>query len=231
MTEAGRTAGDDPHRVTIQRFDDPAAARRYAERKNLPTRRNEREWQCIRRSLAGLSPGSSVLDLPCGTGRLLVPLRRYGFAVTAADSSPHMLAAARDYYETRSGLAGDTCDVRFRCEDVMQTDFRDGEFDAVVCNRLLHHYPASGLRRRALAELKRVSRDRVIVSYFSNLALSAAKFHLRAWLSGTTPSDRVPIWFSELAADLRAVGLACVGTFPVRPGLSPQTYLLLRIET
>ncbi len=227
MSTAGQ-ADDDPHLATVRRFDDPQAASRYAERKNLLTSRNRREWQCIRRGLAGLAPGSSVLDLPCGTGRLTIPLRRHGFTVTAADTSQHMIDVARDYYLARSGLCNDSCDVRFLCRDVMTTGFRDGEFDAVVCNRLLHHYPTPELRRRALAELARVSRGRVIISYFSNFALSAAKFHLRAWLRGRTPNDRVPIWFSELAADLQAVGLRCVGRYPVRPGLSPQTYLRLQ---
>lgn len=223
-------ADSEPHRVTMRRFDDPDVARRYAERKNLLTPRNRREWTCIRRCLAGLPSGSSVLDLPCGTGRLIIPLRRHGFEVTAADSSRHMIDVARDHYLAKSGQTADSCDVRFLREDVMATDFPNGEFDAVVCNRLLHHYPSAELRRRALRELRRVSRNRVIVSYFSNFALSAARFHLRARLRARVPHDRVPIWFSELALDLRAVGLSCVGRHSVRLGLSPQTYLHLQVE-
>jgi SAM-dependent methyltransferase len=49
-----------------------------------------------------------VLEPGCGSGRLLVPLARAGYAVTGIDSSPEMLARA----ETR--LAGETADVRGR---------------------------------------------------------------------------------------------------------------------
>jgi SAM-dependent methyltransferase len=40
--------------------------------------------------------GSPVLELGCGTGRVLIPLARAGFRVTGIDNSPAMLALARD---------------------------------------------------------------------------------------------------------------------------------------
>jgi hypothetical protein len=43
-----------------------------------------------------------------------------------------------------------------------------------------------------------------------------------------TPTDRVPIWFSALESDLDQAGLVVVSKYPVRYGLSPQTYLRLR---
>ena len=46
----------------------------------------------------------SVLDLACGTGRLLVPLLRDGYQVVGLDRSPEMLAAAaRKVARLRSG--------------------------------------------------------------------------------------------------------------------------------
>jgi SAM-dependent methyltransferase len=39
--------------------------------------------------------GGPILELGCGTGRLLLPLARAGYAVTGVDSSPAMLARAR----------------------------------------------------------------------------------------------------------------------------------------
>jgi SAM-dependent methyltransferase len=52
--------------------------------------------------------GGPVLEPGCGSGRLLVPLARAGYAVTGVDNSREMLARA----ERR--LAGETADVRGR---------------------------------------------------------------------------------------------------------------------
>jgi SAM-dependent methyltransferase len=45
-------------------------------------------------AMAAESPGR-VLELACGTGRVLLPLARQGATVTGLDISPHMLAVAR----------------------------------------------------------------------------------------------------------------------------------------
>jgi SAM-dependent methyltransferase len=213
--------------TTRNRFDRPEVAREYRARKNTRTRRNQREWQCIEQALHGVGAGAQVLDLPCGSGRLEPLLEAKGYRVTAADASPHMLQQAVDAYRGSSGRQELPAHMRFLRRDVMHTEFADGEFDAVICNRLLHHFPTPGLRRRALAELMRVSKGPLVVSYFSNFALSALRFHLKNRLSGRPRNDRVPIWFHVLEQDLEAVGLGCSGTFAVRPGLSPQTYLRL----
>jgi ubiquinone/menaquinone biosynthesis C-methylase UbiE len=38
-------------------------------------------------------PGGTVLELACGSGRLLVPMAKLGVNITGTDASPHMLAA------------------------------------------------------------------------------------------------------------------------------------------
>ena len=40
-------------------------------------------------------PGRAVLELACGSGRLLVPIARRGINIAGTDASPHMLAACR----------------------------------------------------------------------------------------------------------------------------------------
>ena len=44
-----------------------------------------------------LTPGASVLDVGCGTGRHTIPLAKYGIAMTGLDLSEGMLAQAREY--------------------------------------------------------------------------------------------------------------------------------------
>lgn len=69
-----------------------------------------------------LPPGGSVLDVPCGTGRLTHELKERGFRATGVDGSAELLEVAR--------LAGPKCDWHLR-------DMRNltglGPFDAAFC--------------------------------------------------------------------------------------------------
>lgn len=61
-------------------------------------------WQSLAESAGG-----PVLELACGTGRLVLPLARAGFSVTGLDASRFMLAVAR------RKLAQEDHEVRARC--------------------------------------------------------------------------------------------------------------------
>lgn len=213
------------------RFDNPQTARNYLRKKGkLDNARNRREMACIVKGLQGLQPGSIVLDLPCGAGRLLPMLLDRQFQVVAADFSSEMLGVAEDYYREQFR---DTPEIikqySFVQQDILHTTFENNSFDAIICNRLLHHYPDADLRRDVLRELMRIIRPdgRLIVSFFSNFATSAALFHLKNALKGVTPRDRVPIWHRVFKQDYQAAGWYCTGYYPVFYGKSPQTYLKL----
>jgi ubiquinone/menaquinone biosynthesis C-methylase UbiE len=212
-----------------ERFDRRDVAAEYVKRKNRPDdRRNRREMTCIERALAGIEPGSRVLDLPTGAGRLVPMLLNRGYSVLAADYSEHMLVEARRFADQVLPQADEaTARVEFRQEDIMHISLSDRSVDVSISNRLFHHYPTGELRRRALSELARVTTTRVIVSYFSNVALSALRFHGKNLLLNRTPTDRIPIWPSVFLQDVEAAGLRLEATYPVRYGFSPQTYLQL----
>jgi len=67
--------------------------------------------------------GARVLDIPCGQGRLTLPLARMGLEMTGVDLTPSYVRKARRLAR-REGLA-----ARFLCRDMRRIDF-DGEFDA-----------------------------------------------------------------------------------------------------
>jgi SAM-dependent methyltransferase len=50
--------------------------------------------------------GGPLLEVACGSGRVLLPLAEAGYQVVGLDSSPAMLALARDRLAARPGLAG-----------------------------------------------------------------------------------------------------------------------------
>jgi len=49
--------------------------------------------------------GSPLLEIGCGTGRLLLPLAQHGFQIVGVDNSPAMLARARQRLEAHGMLA------------------------------------------------------------------------------------------------------------------------------
>jgi SAM-dependent methyltransferase len=76
-------------------------------------------------ALLGLSPGDTVLDLPCGTGRHSLEFARRGFRVTGVDRTVEFLDEARRRAEAAElDVEWVACDMReFR---------RPGAFDAAV---------------------------------------------------------------------------------------------------
>jgi SAM-dependent methyltransferase len=73
-----------------------------------------------------LSPGARVLDVPCGAGRLTLPLAERGCATTGVDVSQEFLDAARSAAAERGLTAA------FLQADMRELP-RDDAFDAVFC--------------------------------------------------------------------------------------------------
>lgn len=78
--------------------------------------------QIVKR-LLGLRRGQRVLDVPCGQGRIAIPLAKLGMDVTGVDfSRPYLRRARRAARE--AGVS-----VRWVCRDMRDIDFHE-EFDA-----------------------------------------------------------------------------------------------------
>lgn len=75
---------------------------------------------------AGISRGSRVLDVACGTGVVAITAARQGAQVTGFDLTPELLAVAR----TNAATANVTVD--WHEGDVEQLPFPDASFDVVV---------------------------------------------------------------------------------------------------
>lgn len=219
-------SGLNSHRATIFRFDQQEVADKY------PTRfgdgwRGRLEARSIRRALATVPQGAHVLDLPCGSGRLLDILANSGYRVTCADCSEHMTRMARRRWDAiQAERQCDTTQPDFAVRDVMQTGYPDGHFDAVICNRLFHHFRESDVRIRALSELRRVCRGPVIVSFFNAFALGAVQFQLKHAFRRTVPTDRVPIPAWRFLNDVRRAGLTPVSLYAVAWGISPLWHVV-----
>lgn len=208
---------------TIDRFGTPEAATKYSRALD-GTSTHSREMACIFSGLEGLPSGASVLDIPCGTGRLLKELTEKGYRVTEADSSPHMINLAQSRaVEEKINLPEEA----FIVANIFESPFEDKAFDAVISNRLFHHFPESEVRRRALKEIGRIARGPIIVSFFSTRSVDAIIFRLRRLFKRKPAMDRIPISPTVFEQDVLAAGLRISRFIAKRPGISMQCYAVI----
>jgi hypothetical protein len=125
------------------------------------------EERYIKRALSGVPRGTSVLNWPCGCSRLLPLLKKLGYHVTSADSSPDVVSRIRVY----GGLLGENCigdKDDFKVVDIFQTGFVDDCFGAVIISQLFRCLPETQIRQMILKELRRICTGPIIVSFFCN---------------------------------------------------------------
>ncbi len=92
-------------------------------------------------------PGSRILDVGCGNGRLLSILPG-NVEYIGVDFSKELLSIARARHPGGTFIHGNATDL----------PFSDREFDTVFSFATLHHIPSRELRRKAVAEMARVLR-------------------------------------------------------------------------
>ena len=136
--------------------------------------------------------------------------------------SGHMVEAARaKWLEIQRTMDTDTV-VQFDVEDIMALSYADNEFDAVVANRLFHHYTLRATRIAALKELGRVSRGPVIVFFTNTWTLRGLNFHARQLFEQS--KERSPISLSEFRRNGEAAGLRLTANYPTRGRFNKEWY-------
>jgi ubiquinone/menaquinone biosynthesis C-methylase UbiE len=144
-----------------------------------------------------------VLDVGCGTGRLLDALAERGVAGTGVDKSPEMLAVARRKLpDTTLAEAG-----------AEELPFPDASFDRVVFHLVVHLVE----RRRAFAEARRVLGPAGALgivtfdhAHFGGYYLQEYFPSIRAIDEGRFPDERT------LRAELMQAGFVGTRVVPVR---------------
>lgn len=117
--------GDDKVRAVREMFD--AIAPRYDLVNRLMTFRLDVRWR--RRTVArlALAPGSTIVDLACGTGDLCRDLVKAGHRPVGLDMSYGMLAAARTSAPLVDG-------------DALRMPFATGSVDGLTCGFALRNF-------------------------------------------------------------------------------------------
>jgi ubiquinone/menaquinone biosynthesis C-methylase UbiE len=139
-------------------YADPAMAQSFEERRfGGPIGEYVASTQArVLANMVGRIQDRLILDVGTGTGRAALLMARGGARVTAVDASNEMLEVARQR------AAEEHAQIRFQRGDAHALQFRDREFDVVICLRLLMHAPDW---RSCMAELCRVAERLVIFDY------------------------------------------------------------------
>jgi SAM-dependent methyltransferase len=116
---------------------------------------------------AAINAGGPVLELGCGTGRVLVPTARAGVAITGLDSSPSMLAlCARKLSAEDERLRGR---VELRLADMRHFEFKQGFALVTIPFRPFQHLLTVEDQLACLTSIRRhlTADGRVIVDLFN----------------------------------------------------------------
>lgn len=154
---------------------DVRKATSYQHRK---AHKHANEMKLLDRAFTLIPKTHTVLDVPCGGGRVFLRLAEQGYEVRAADLSDAMIEVAQQNAD-KAGLG-----IKVDKQDVEALSYADKSMDTIVCFRLFQHFPTPAIRQRAITELCRVARQYVVLSYFSPYSWTQAKLVMREKLGG-----------------------------------------------
>lgn len=158
--------------------------------------------------LAAIASGERILDVGCGPGRLAIlagSLSGPAGEVCGIDPAPEMIDLAR------RNAARAAVGVRFEVGVIEALPYPDGYFDVVLSTLMLHHLPDE-LKRRGLAEVRRVLRPagRFVAVDFGALP-GEGLGHVLSMFGHRKGRDHA----ERLRAMLREAGFSAVETGPI----------------
>jgi ubiquinone/menaquinone biosynthesis C-methylase UbiE len=161
-----------------------------------------------------------VIDVGTGTAQIPIELcQRCGFGstITAIDLADHMLALARRNVEA----AGFSDRIRIEKVDAKRFPYRDGEFEGVISNSIVHHIPDPFT---VLAEMHRVCDEGGLI-FVRDLVRppdEATLQHLVATYSAGCNPHQTQLFADSLRA---AMTVEEVRTLVGRLGYTPESVL------
>lgn len=160
----------------------------------------------------------SILDIPCGTGRITELAAKERLTVSGADISEEMIKVAQ---KRLSGFEN----VTYQITDIKNMAYPDNYFDCVICIRLFHHLDFND-RVAILKELTRVTKSYVIM----NISFSSPWYRLRRRLKRMIGQHHslTAVANKDLMRDLKECGLLEVKRKFVLPVISEDLILVLR---
>ena len=183
---------------------------------------NNRELFLIGRALdcAEVIPPATIIDIPCGTGRLSINLANKGFNIRGVDLSPKMVSYTSE--KIKDLKLEDK--IKVEVGNAESLGYPDNIFDAGVSLRLLGHTPPES-RIEILKELRRVLRKVVVLVYYHRNSLQS---FLKKQKRRERGIEWYPVTYKDINNELIAVGLKVVRFFPLLSGVSETIVVLAK---
>jgi ubiquinone/menaquinone biosynthesis C-methylase UbiE len=171
-----------------------------------------RESSILERMLRDQGRCKVLLDLPCGGGRLSLPMAKYTDMLIEADIALgqlhygrlHGRVPTRQEWMTASGF---------------QIPLRDASVDGAVCVRLNHHLDTEEERKGLVRELLRVSKRFLIMSFFDYHSAKNNLRRLRRPFNQKPPKSTMKVAeLQRLAQECGATLIGCPALFPIGSG-------------
>lgn len=177
-----------------------------------------REKEILHAFLKRYGTVSTILDAPCGGGRLSTAIADHAKSIVEMDIAIGQLLLGR---ESRLDAAHQSW-IRASALDI---PLGNASVDGVVCIRLSHHLYSPQERERLLTELLRVARHFVVFHYVDG---RSPRYLLRALRIRLSAGRRRRNWMTrdEIRAVVQRHGARIIADVPARP-LQPHRYVLI----
>ncbi|MBC8370723.1 MAG: class I SAM-dependent methyltransferase [Planctomycetes bacterium] len=183
---------DDLRPPKLEVYRDDNVAQNYDQRwaGAIGAKRDRRKARAIRQAFSVLvnhysnDSFTTVLDIPCGTGRFSDLFDDQHCLTVGADLSFEMLQQAQLKHPQH----------QFVCADLGKLPFDDKSIDVGMCIRMLHLVHSSKLRISFLRELKRVCKFGAIIDYRHShtIRILSRRLRYRLGIYNELPSNPSP---------------------------------------
>jgi ubiquinone/menaquinone biosynthesis C-methylase UbiE len=188
--------------------------------------KNWLDQRLVRRAVKHAGNIQRVLDVPCGTGRLVRSLVHGIPQLVGADVSRDMIDLSRRHGTFKGRSAGHLEYVQ--C-DAQYLPFHNDSFDLVVSGRFLHHLfrVPQAARIQVMREFARVSRRWVLGDFNIQYGLKYYLNRVRTVLKGKHFKSR-RMTKDEVFRELSQIGLRVEKAYPLSWIASEKWYILCR---
>jgi len=190
--------------------------------------KNWRDQRVVEKAVRHAGHVERILDVPCGTGRLVRSLASRVPHSVGADVSLDMIEFSRLHPSVKNGpkdlLEYVQCDARY-------LPFSNDSFDVVLSGRFLHHlfHLPQSERLQVMREFARVSRRWVLGDFNIQYGLKYYINKVRSTLKGK-PLKSERMTAAKVFEELAEAGLQVEQVYPISWIASEKWYILCRKE-
>lgn len=184
------------------------------------------EVKSIERFFEIIGPINSVIDIPCGAGRFQKTLSKYTYKITQVDYSSQMLCKAEE--NMSDYLPQVFHKANFVRASIFDLPFNNNTFDVVLAMRIYHHFDCEEERIEILRELRRISKNWIIISFFNARCYQQIRRRLKKKLG--KKCHRYAITIQQFKKELSTASLELVKLYSNARFISHQTVALVKIK-